>query len=220
MVMPATLNLAKIRVVSWDIDGTMYALPALMSAFKRDLFRRMLSPDFVAAWRDFFRLLSFKRHMDKVRKGCDGYRVPPVKNRDRVALTQAEMYGRILPELGVQSGVRPLMQWFHDRGVTQVAFSDYRPSTKLSALGLEHFFAAVYAGEDIGYLKPSPRPFEAILAAHNLNADELLHIGDRTDTDGLGAQAAGTQYAIIGTTEYPDANILLESLTRMADHDD
>ena len=52
--MPSPLSVSGVRVVSWDIDGTMYALPALMSAFKRDLFRRMLSPDFVAAWRDFF----------------------------------------------------------------------------------------------------------------------------------------------------------------------
>ncbi len=217
--MPSPLNLAKIRVVSWDIDGTMYALPALMSAFKRDLFRRMLSPGFVAAWRDFFRLLRFKRHMDKVRRGGDGYRVPPVKNRDCVALTQAEMYGRILPELPAQPGVCALMQWFQERGITQVAFSDYRPSTKLSALGLEHFFAAVYAGEDIGYLKPSPKPFEAILAAHGLDAHELLHIGDRADTDGEGAQAAGTQYAIIGT-EYPDACALMDTLTRTTDNND
>ena len=61
------IDLKKVRVVSWDIDGTMYDLHALMSAFKRDLFRRMLSLDWIAAWRDFFRLLRFKLFMDKVR---------------------------------------------------------------------------------------------------------------------------------------------------------
>ena len=217
--MAENLYLSKVRVVSWDIDGTMYALPALMSAFKRDLLRRMLSPDFVAAWRDFFRLLRFKRHMDKVRRGRDHYRVPPVQGRDRVALTQAEMYGRILPEIGLQPGVLALMSWLHDIGIAQVAFSDYRPSTKLSALGVEHFFDAIYAGEDIGFLKPSPEPFNVIHRAHGIEAHELLHIGDRSDTDGAGARAAGSPCAVIGT-DYASADELLETLKRMRPDDE
>lgn len=217
--MPAPIDLSKVRVVSWDIDGTMYALPALMSAFKRDLFRRMLSPDFVAAWRDFFRLLRFKRHMDKVRKGDDGYRVPPVKGRDAVALTQDEMYGRILPQIGPQPGVVALMTWLKERGVHQVAFSDYRPSTKLSALGLELYFESVYAGEDIGFLKPAPEPFHIIAEAHGIDVSELLHIGDRTDTDGAGADAAGAQCAVIGA-DYADADQLLETLERTTEAND
>jgi len=217
--MRAPLQLSRVRVVSWDIDGTMYDLPALMSAFKKDLFLRMLSPDFVAAWRDFFRLIRFKRHMDKVRRGHDGYRVPPVAARDKVALTQAEMYGRVLPQIGTQPGVVALMTWLKSRGVTQVAFSDYRPSEKLRALGLEQFFVDVYAGEDIGFLKPAPEPFEAIVAAHGIDAAELLHIGDRADTDGAGADAAGTQCAVIGT-DHVSADELLETLKRMAANDE
>ncbi len=213
MVMPSPLRLSEIRVVSWDIDGTMYALPALMSAFKRDLLRRMFSPDFVSAWRDLFQLLRFKRHMDKVRRGLDGYRVPPVRDRERVGRTQAEMYGRILPRIGIQPGVLELMSWFRERGIIQVAFSDYRPSTKLTALGLDHFFDVVYAGEDIGYLKPAPEPFAAIVDAHQIEARQLLHIGDRADTDGAGAAAAGTQCAVIGT-DYSSADELLKTLRK------
>ena len=217
--MRASIDFSTVRVVSWDIDGTMYALPALMRSFKRDLFRRMLSPDFVAAWRDVFRLLRFKRHMDRVRKGHDGYRVPTVPGRDTIALTQAEMYGRVLPHIGVQPGVEALMKWLRARGVVQVAFSDYRPSTKLSALGLDHFFDAVYAGEDIGYLKPAPEPFHAIVRAQDIATNQLLHIGDRTDTDGAGASNAGVQYAVIGS-DFDTANELLDALKRMAnDHE-
>ena len=80
----------------------------------------------------------------------------PSRDEDTIALTQAEMYGRVLPHIGVQPEVVALMEWLRARGVIQVAFSDYRPSTKLSALGLDHLFDAVYAGEDIGFLKPAP----------------------------------------------------------------
>ena len=55
------IRLKTVKVVSWDIDGTMYGLSPLMAAFKRDLLRRMFSRDWVRAWVDFFRLLRFKQ---------------------------------------------------------------------------------------------------------------------------------------------------------------
>lgn len=209
--MARKIDLSLVKVVSWDIDGTMYDLHALMSAFKWDLFRRMLSLGWVAAWRDFFRLLRFKRFMDRVRAAGNDYAVGPVPGRDGIALTQAEMYARILPQLGVEPGIRELMTWFAARETTQVVFSDYRPSTKLSALGLDTFFDRVYAGEDLGHLKPAPAAFRAILDDLCLEPSELLHIGDRTDTDGAASDEVGYQVAIIGD-EFVSATDLLQKL--------
>jgi HAD superfamily hydrolase (TIGR01549 family) len=205
------VELSRVTVVSWDIDGTLYDLHRLMSAFKLDLFRRMLSLKWVAAWRDFFRLLQFKRFMDRVRKNQGDYAVGSVPNRSAIAATQDEMYGRILPTIGELEGVRDLLEWFEGRGVRQVAFSDYRPSTKLSVLKLEVYFVAVYAGEDLGHLKPAREAFEAMLADLKVTPEELLHIGDRVDTDGAAAPIVGFQAAIIGH-EFASAHALLRHL--------
>ena len=210
------VNLSQVKVVSWDIDGTMYDLDTLISAFKRDLFRRMLSRGWIRAWRDFFRLLRFKRFMDRIRKAAGDYRVPPVPDRDIIAQTQDEMYARILPEIGPCDGVIGLMKWLQAHDIKQVAFSDYRPSTKLTALGVNHFFDAIYAGEDLGFLKPAPPAFQAILDAHDLSPPELLHIGDRADTDGGATAEVGYQVALIGP-QYDSASELLETLRAQAD---
>ena len=205
------VDLGRVRVVSWDIDGTMYDLHRLMSAFKLDLVRRMFSLDWVEAWRDFFRLLRFKRHMDKVRKKGGDFSVGVVQHRAAIEQTQDAMYGRILPRIGTLEGAVELMEWFRQNGFIQVAFSDYRPSTKLTALGVESYFSHVFAGEDINHLKPSPDAFRHILKQMEIDPGALLHIGDRVDTDAAAAPVVGFQVAIIGA-EYPSFNDLIACL--------
>jgi len=205
------INFERVKVVSWDIDGTMYDLDRLIRAFKRDLFSRMLSRHWFRAWVDFFRLLRFKRFMDRIRAKGGDYRVGIVPNRDAVGQTQDEMYGRILPEIGIQPGIKALMTWLQEQGVEQVVFSDYLPSTKLTALSVEGYFTAVYAGEVLGHLKPGIESFQSILNAHDLEADQLLHIGDRLDTDGAAAESVGYQVAIIGA-HYDSAETLQAAL--------
>jgi len=205
------IEFSRVTVVSWDIDGTLYDLHRLMSAFKLDLFRRMLSLEWVAAWRDFFRLLRFKRFMDRVRRAKGDYAVGTVPKRAAIAETQDEMYGRILPSIGELEGVRELLEWIESVGIRQVAFSDYRPSTKLSALNLQGHFSRVYAGEDLGHLKPAREAFEAMLSDLGVSPDGLLHIGDRVDTDGAAAPVVGFQAAIIGH-DFESANDLLQHL--------
>ena len=202
------MDLEPVRVVSWDIDGTMYDLHHLMKAFKIDLLRRMFSFEWIAAWRDFFRLLRFKRHMDRVRKKGGQYRVGVVPDRDHIEQTQDEMYGRILPQIGPSAGVVELMEWFQQQGFVQIAFSDYRPSTKLKALGVEAFFQHVFAGEDIDHLKPAPEAFHHILTHLDVKPNEFLHIGDRIDTDAGAASVVGYQVALIGP-EYSSAEEML-----------
>jgi len=205
------VRLAPIKVVSWDIDGTMYGLDSLMSAFKRDLLKRMLSRHWVRAWVDLFRLVRFKLFMDRVRKKAGNYRVGRIPNRLAIAATQDEMYGRILPELGTLDGVEELLHWFAKQGYRQVAFSDYLESTKLTALGLSDFFERVYAGESIGHLKPARQAFDHIIEDLGIRPEELLHIGDRSDTDGAAAPQVGFQVALVGGV-HPSAASLLASL--------
>ncbi|MBM0231999.1 HAD family hydrolase [Micromonospora sp. STR1_7] len=58
-------------------------------------------------------------------------------------------------------------------------------------------FAAVVTSEDVRAYKPDPAMFTRALAALDLGADEVLHVGDSTNADVHGAHAAGIQAAWI-----------------------
>jgi FMN phosphatase YigB (HAD superfamily) len=81
-------------------------------------------------------------------------------------------------------------------------YSDYPlVRERLKALGLGDVFAdgSCYGPEDFGAQKPAVRPF--LIIAERLGRDpaETLFLGDREDTDGRGAAAAGMSYIkIIG----------------------
>jgi len=201
----------RVRVVSWDIDGTLYDLHQFMAALKGDLLKRVLRLQWYSVLVDLSRLVRFKIHMDKVRKGAPEYRVGTLEGRDTIGLTMAKLYAELLPDLGLLQGVRELLDWIESTGRMQIVFSDYRQSTKLQALEVSAYFAYVFAGEDIGYLKPSPLAFHEIIEQLRIEPDQMLHIGDRTDTDGAAAPEVGFQVAIIGE-DFPTAEHLLEAL--------
>ena len=72
------------------------------------------------------------------------------------------------------------------------------PGYKLAALGRGGAFEAVFCGEAVGRIKPSPATLGAAMDALGVPADRLLPIGDRADTDGVAAAAIGCRTAILG----------------------
>jgi HAD superfamily hydrolase (TIGR01509 family) len=209
------VELSKIKVVSWDVDGTLYSLPAFMGALKWYLVRGCLSLRWVEVWTDFFLLLRFKRYMDKVRHAQGSYCIQgPVPRRERIAQTQHRIYRAILPRLGLLPGVRALLDWFDQQGLKQVVLSDYQTTSKLEALQVADCFATEYTGEQFDHLKPSPIVFHRMLEDLGIEPEELLHIGDRPDTDGAAAAAVGYQVAIIGR-DFVSAEDLLIALRRV-----
>jgi len=193
------MNIQRIKVVSWDVDGTLYSLPAFMGRLKIHLIRGFFSLRCLSVLRDFWQLVRFKLYMDRVRHGAGEYRIGgPIAERDRIAAAQHRIYSALLPDLGLLPGVRGLLDWFTTRGIRQVVLSDYLPTGKLDALGVAESFDEVFTGEGYGHLKPASLVFQRMLADLGIEADELLHIGDRPDTDGAAADAVGYQVAIVG----------------------
>ena len=70
---------------------------------------------------------------------------------------------------------------------------------KLYALGLspDLFDAGVYSASDLGGLKPCPVPFLKIAHAMGIDPSLITVVGDREDTDGDGAAAAGMNFRSI-----------------------
>ncbi len=86
-----------------------------------------------------------------------------------------------------------------DSGVKVAVFSDYGAvREKLSEIGLDgSLFDVVADAPSLGGLKPCRESFEAVAGALGVPAASCLVVGDREDTDGRGAAAAGMRFVRI-----------------------
>ena len=103
-----------------------------------------------------------------------GHLVPYAHVRD----TLVKLKGRGL-KLGIVSDAPKLQAWL-----------------RLAEMNLMEFFDVVIALEDTGELKPSELPFKAALQKLELDASNILFVGDNPERDIKGAKAIGMRTAL------------------------
>ena len=163
-----------ITAVSFDVDGTLYSDRFLRTRVAWEAIRR-------GSLRD---LRTLRNRRD-----------PSSDAAPRLA-AEARILIPVIRRLGPRPGVAELLDRL--RPYTLVAVSDFDPEARLEALGLRGVFERVYAAERHGALKPDPRVFHAALADLGIPGAALLHVGNRADTDGAAARAAGCRVLILG----------------------
>ena len=199
MIPDATSNLPdmdSIQVVSWDVDGTLYstrraACHAGMRAIGSTFRRRRLNP-----LRELAELRELWRRVERARFDAQnpvGVHAGFRRRRD----LETKWWAPAIAASGPRPGVEALLGHFQGRVRAQVILTDYEADDKLRGLGLQEYFDAVYVGERMGFFKPNPAPFKRILEDFGLTPECMLHIGDRVDTDGAGAAAAGCPSLIL-----------------------
>jgi len=191
------IDIGAVRAVSWDVDGTLYSTRRLTARFCVTLLSASLDRKAAAAWRAAGGMRRFRKRMEQVRANGGRLETDDASIEERVALEQAWLSPEIAA-LGARLGVASTLRAFRARFEAQVALSDFEPTHKLASLGLLGCFDAIYSGERLGYLKPSPEPFRRILRDLGLQPESLLHIGNRPETDGAGAAAAGCRVLLLG----------------------
>lgn len=171
---PERSPLADIAAVSFDVDGTLYSDRWLRTRVGWEAVRR-------GSLRDL-RTLANRRD--------------PASDASARLAAEGRILIPVIRRLGPRAGVAELLDRL--RPYTLVAVSDFDPEARLEALGLRGVFERVYAAERHGALKPDPRVFHAVLADLGIPAAALLHVGNRADTDGGAARAAGCRALILG----------------------
>ena len=196
----ARLDLDAVRVVSWDVDGTLYSLRRMKWFLRVAVAGERLRGRGQRAAQDMAALRSRMARVNTAR-ACGGLLGeslraecvdPESLSGERRLLTPAIARAR------ARRGVGPLIDHLAGTGRAQVVLSDYVAGYKLEAVGLHKRFAAVYEGVQLGFVKPSPQAFHRIAADFGVAPSSLLHIGDRDDADGAGARAAGCAVWILG----------------------
>ncbi len=186
-----------VEAVSWDVDGTLYEMPRMRRCLRRLVLSRALRGPWAVA-RDLRRLMGLRRAMEAVRaSGGDLATLRAREPREALAPLEETLYGEAIRRAGPRPGVAEALAALRARGLRVVVLSDHPADFKLAALGFEGAFERVYVGEALGWLKPSPRPFAAVVEDLGLTPSALLHVGDRPDTDGRGAAAAGCRSVIL-----------------------
>jgi FMN phosphatase YigB (HAD superfamily) len=71
--------------------------------------------------------------------------------------------------------------------------------------GISGLFSAVSFSSDHGMVKPSPKPFELVLARLGISRAEAVVVGDSVRRDLGGARNAGIDCVLVGGAEHPYA---------------
>lgn len=190
--------LAGVAAVSFDLDGTLYSTRGLRRRVVGEAARQSLGRGSAAPLADLRTLRRAYRRAEAARRR--GGRLDDGWAASKAARLAAE--GRLLlpalRRIGPAPGVLGLLQVLRRRAGRVVVVSDYEPAAKLEALGLGGRFDRAYAAEEVGRLKPDPAVFRRALADLGIAAEALLHLGDRAETDGAAAAAAGCRALVRG----------------------
>jgi HAD superfamily hydrolase (TIGR01509 family) len=197
------IDLAGVQVISWDVDGTLYELPAMIRFLRRAAVRAALRRP-VRVAREQRRLARLRRAMEEVRRaGGDLARLGPLPApRAELAALEERWYGPAIRRAGLRAGVPEALRDLLARGRRLVVVSDHPAAFKLEALGLTDRFERVFEGEALGVLKPSPRLFAAVVAELGIPPGALLHLGDR-EGDARAAEGAGCRALLLAPGRVP-----------------
>ncbi len=112
-----------------------------------------------------------------------------------------------------RTGIEFLFNSLRSAGIKVAVFSDYgNVDSRLKALGIDPSIVdGIYAAPDFGALKPARFSFESVCASLGLNPVDVLMVGDREDTDGVGAHSCKMSFLHLvkdknNASKYSDEN--------------
>lgn len=204
-------NLSEICVVSWDLDGTLYSMDTMKKVLYRHLMGSILGG--ASRVRDAAMLIQLNAAMSRCRG--DTERVASFLDSPKgetFLQLQAHWIAKALAECGPRTEAVSTIEALRALGLRQVVCTDYVVGEKLEQLGLASAFDHIVVASDTYQLKPDARVFQRLCSELSVAPNQVLHIGDRGDTDG-GAAAAGLATLILGR-EIDDLN---EVVARVGD---
>lgn len=192
-----------IRLVAFDVDGTLYSRDSLRLRMARDIV--------VDAVRT--RDLSTVKVVSSYRRIRERLAAEEVADFEKILIAETAKAASTMPEKvhAIVSewietrplrylrsclfpGVPQLFAGLQRAGKTVGVFSDYPAREKLAAMGLAVHH--VVAANDVGLLKPHARGLESLMAAAGATACETMFIGDRAERDGIAGRRAGVRVLI------------------------
>jgi FMN phosphatase YigB (HAD superfamily) len=192
-----------IRLVAFDVDGTLYRQRPLRLRMARDMVLHTVANcdlnavSVVSVYRRIRERLAADEVVDFDRVLISETAKATSMSRECVhAIISEWIEARPLRYLKgcLFSGVAQLFAGLQHAGKKIGIFSDYPATEKLAAMGLTAHH--IVAASDVGLLKPHASGLQSLMAAASATAGETVFIGDRADRDGVAGQRAGVRILI------------------------
>jgi putative hydrolase of the HAD superfamily len=197
----APFDWGPIRLLVFDMDGTLYRQQALRLAMGRALIAHSIAtrdtrtPSIIASYRRLKESLAEAETADFEAVLLAGVAARHECTPAEVAAVIADwIETRPLPLLAAARvrGVETVFARARASGRQICILSDYPATAKLAALDLAADFIVAAGDPDIGVMKPHPRGLQSLVARAGVTPGETVMIGDRPERDGAAARRAGT----------------------------
>lgn len=202
----------KLRLVVFDIDGTLYDQRRLRLHMMRRLLGSLLRTGDIGPLRT---IRAFRKCREELSDaGVDNFLSEQYRRvAERCGVEAAEVERivqdwierRPLPYLARcrHPGVELVFAGLRRAGIMTAVLSDYPASHKLDALGLNADLIVSACDPDVLRLKPHPRGLQRILERACVRPRECLLIGDRFDRDAAAAGCLGVRTLIKSNRPHP-----------------
>ncbi len=185
-----------IRAVLFDVDNVLYNTGYQVEMARRAAVRAMVGAGLEMEIEEAFLKLeevvrkygsNFNKHYDMlVGDRKDKYKI--------IAAGVVAYHNTKLAYLKPYDDTIPVLMRLKNAGYKVGVITDglaVKQWEKLIRLGLSDMFDIVVVSEEVGVEKPDPRIFERACEELGIPANECIYVGDRLDTDVLGANRAG-----------------------------
>lgn len=200
-------QIGKIKLVIFDVDGTLYNQKKLRFLMVLELFfYYLLRPhkyyELKVLW--IFRREREKHAMEQsinIRenqyKWCQEKVEQPIEDIKRII--QKWIFEKPLKYLPYCSykNAQELITELKRIGILTSVYSDYRAEKKLVSMGIQVDYTFSAEQEQIDVLKPNPKGLNYISTYLQIKKQDILFIGDRLELDGECAKQAGIDYIIV-----------------------
>ena len=206
--MPNKLNwISQIKFLCFDVDGTLYrTVPALWDAIKGKILSKVIElrkssePEAQKYVDDRFKILGSSTKV-LAELGIDA------QDFFIRAFSSVDINKYISPDKKLETLINKLRQKYI---VGILSNGDINSVIrKITAVGLSpKLFSPLVATYEFGVVKPDPAPFLKVIEAAGVRPEESVYIGDREETDILGAKAVGMRTIMVwGESREADLSI-------------
>ena len=192
-----------IKCITFDLDDTLWAIePVIIEAEQR--FYTWLKENYPIVAENFdilsLRQLmkntasdnpDIKHNLTKVRIKAYTYIKDLYKLSDNMPLESFEYFMKYRNKVKLYDGAENMLIELKKKYMIGTITNG---NASLEKIGIKNFFDFEVKASDVGFMKPSPKIFEAAVKKAGCNPSEMVHIGDSYDKDIIGAKSINMNY--------------------------